>query len=127
MPTSTYIPSSGIQKTLEPCIPRIMTPSLFQQRTGSCAPVVDGQGASVQGNAFYVFQHHHHYTSMEGWGGHCQLPGSETAFYSGLRTNTECQLHINVLELWAVCLTLFHLFSQSVLIESDNVATMSYQ
>ena len=34
--------------------------------------------------------------SMEGWGGHCLMPGSGTALYSGLWIREECQLHINV-------------------------------
>ena len=68
--------------------------------------------------------------SMEGWGGHYRLPGSTTALYNGLWSKSERRLHINVLELRAVHLTLLHLeqkiLSQSVLIESDNTATVSY-
>ena len=68
--------------------------------------------------------------SMEGWGSHCRLPGSTMALYSALWSRPECQLHINVLELQAVCTTLLQLeqeiFSQTVLIESDNMATVSY-
>ena len=68
---------------------------------------------------------------MEGWGGnHCHLPRSTTTPYSGLWSKAECQLHINVLELRTVHLTLLHLeqefFNQTVLIESDNMATVSY-
>ena len=67
---------------------------------------------------------------MEGWGGHCRLPGPTTAHYSGLWLKAECRLHINVLELRAVRLMLLHLeqelLGQSVLIESDNTATVSY-
>ena len=68
--------------------------------------------------------------SMEGWGGHCQLPGPTTALYNGHWSKAEHQLCINVLELRAVCLTLLYLeqelLSQSVLIESDNMATVLY-
>ena len=51
------------------------------------------------------------------------------AFYSTLWSTMECQLHINVLELSMVCLTLLYLekelFGHTVLIKSDNTATMS--
>ena len=67
---------------------------------------------------------------MEGWGGHCILPKSGTALFSDLWTADECQLHINVLELRAVCLTLLPLEQevqgQTILIESDNKATVAY-
>ena len=68
---------------------------------------------------------------MEGWGGHCGLPGSTTALYSTLLSRSECHLHINMLELRAVCLTLLYimeqeLYGQTALIESDNIATVSY-
>ena len=43
--------------------------------------------------------------SMDGWGGHCIVPGSVMALYSDLWTWEERQLHINVLELRAVRLT----------------------
>ena len=69
-------------------------------------------------------------TSMEGCGGHCRLSKFTTALYNGLWSQSECRLHINVLELRAVHLTLLHLeqeiLGQSVLIESDNTATVSY-
>ena len=68
--------------------------------------------------------------SMEGWGGHCRLPGATMACYSALWSSSECRLHINMLGVRAVCLTLLHLereiFGQSVLIESNNMATVSY-
>ena len=52
------------------------------------------------------------------------------ALYSGLWSKSECRLYINVLELKAVRLTLLHLqqeiLGQTVLIESDNTATVSY-
>ena len=67
--------------------------------------------------------------SMNGCGGHCILPGSGTAVFSNLWTAEECQLHINMLELRAVCLTLLHLeqevLGQTILIESENMATVS--
>ena len=68
--------------------------------------------------------------SMECWGRHCHLPGSTTALYTAPWSQSECQLHINVLELQAVRLTLLHLeqeiLIQTVLIESDNTATVLY-
>ena len=64
--------------------------------------------------------------SMEGWGGHCIMPGSGTVLYSSLWTREKCQLHINALALMVVCLTLLYLehevLGQSVLIESDNTS-----
>ena len=52
------------------------------------------------------------------------------ALYSALWSRSECRLHINVLELRVVHLPLLHLeqeiFGQSMLIESDNRATVSY-
>ena len=58
------------------------------------------------------------------------VPGSGTALYSDLGTRDECQLHSNVLELRAVDLTLLHLeqkiLDQTIQIESDNMATVSY-
>ena len=43
---------------------------------------------------------------------------------------SECRLHIKVLEFRLVCLTLLYveqeIFSQTVLIESDNTTTVSY-
>ena len=68
--------------------------------------------------------------NMEGWGGHCIVPGSGTALYSELWTKDKCQLHVNMLELRVVHLSLLHLeqdiLSQTILIESDNMATVSY-
>ena len=68
--------------------------------------------------------------SMEGWVGHCCLPGLTTAVYSAPWSKSERQLHINVLELQAVRLTLLHLeqeiLSQTFLTESNNTATVSY-
>ena len=65
--------------------------------------------------------------SMEGWGGHCIVPGSGPAIYSDLWTKDECQLHINVLELRAIRLHLEQdVLSQMILIESDNTATVLY-
>ena len=68
--------------------------------------------------------------SMEGWGGHCQLPGSTTPLYNSLWSKSERRLHINVLKLRAVRLTLLHLeqeiFGQLVLIKSNNMATVLY-
>ena len=67
---------------------------------------------------------------MEGWDSHCRLPGSTTALYSALWSRRESQPHINMLELRAVHLTLLHLeqeiFGQTVLIKSNNTATVSY-
>ena len=69
-------------------------------------------------------------TSMEGWGSHCIVPGSGMVLFSDLWTADERQLHMNVLELRAVHLTLLHLaqevLDQTIWIESDNVATVSY-
>ena len=47
--------------------------------------------------------------NIEGWGGHCILPGSGTALFSDLWTVDKRRLHINMLELRAVRLTLLHL------------------
>ena len=67
--------------------------------------------------------------SIEGWGSHCIVPGSDTVLFSELWRVDECQLHIYVLELRAVCLILLHLkqevLGQAILIESDNMATVS--
>ena len=58
---------------------------------------------------------------MEGWGGHCIVPGSGTALYSNLWTKDERQLHINVLELRAVRMTFLYLkqdvLGQTIMIE----------
>ena len=68
--------------------------------------------------------------SIEGWGSQCIVPGLGTALFSNIWSVDKHQLHINVLELRAVCLTLLHLEQdvngQSILIESDNMATVSY-
>ena len=67
---------------------------------------------------------------IEGWCGHCIVPGSGTALYSDLWTKDDGHLHINVLELREVHLTLLHLeqdfLGQIILIESDNTATVLY-
>ena len=69
--------------------------------------------------------------SMEGWGSHYIVPGSDTALYSGLWTREERQLHISVLELRAVHLALLQLeqevLDQMILIESDNMAIVINQ
>ena len=58
------------------------------------------------------------------------MPGLTKALYSAFWSRPERQLHMNVLELWAVHLTLLHLeqeiFGQTVLIEFDNMATVLY-
>jgi len=68
--------------------------------------------------------------SMEGWGGHALVAGSETALFSDLWSPEERHLHINVLELRAVILTLSrlkHLLrDQTVRIECDNTTTVAY-
>ena len=69
--------------------------------------------------------------SMEGWGGHCRLPRLTMALYSSLWSKSECRLYISMLELKVVRLTRLHLeeeiFSQTVLIESDNTASVVHK
>ena len=87
--------------------PQVVTPNLFQQKSGLLAALVVRQAPPFPGNALYIFL-----TititmdaSMEGWGGHCIVPGSGTALFSDLWTADKHQLHINVLEIRAVRLT----------------------
>ena len=115
---------------LEPCDPQAMPSNLCQQRSGSRAALVVGQETSVTGNAVYFFHCHHHchYGCEHGWVGQL-LPGTRKRY--------------NALDLY--CMPAPHhragaqgsppdpsadmeqeLFSQTILIESDNMATVLY-
>ena len=118
---------------LEPCNAQTTPPSLCQQRPSPRTTLVGGQELPVTGNFVYLSHHHHHYHyryEHGGVGGQCCMPRSGTALFNNLWTCAEHQLHINVLELRVVCLTFQHLeqelSGQTVLIESENTATMSY-
>ena len=91
------------------------------------------QVVPVPWNTVYISQHHYHYHygyEHGGVGSHCIIPGSGTALYSDLWTREKHQLYISVLELRAVHLTLLQLeqevLGQRILIESNNMATVSY-
>ena len=119
--------------TMELCKPRVASQDPSKQGSMLSASVVAGQGQPVPGILFSLPTTPITITtdaSMEGWGRHDRLPWSTMALYSGIWSTSECRLHINVLELREVCLTLFFLeqeiVGQTVFIESDNTATVSY-
>ena len=66
---------------------------------------------------------------MRAWRGGAATVSSRVR-YGPVQRRLECQLHINVLDLRVVRLTLLHLeqevLSQTILMESDNIATVSY-
>ena len=64
-------------------------------------------------------------TSNQGWGAHLA-----DQFVLGLWSSHECQLYINVRELWAICFGLYHfryrLLGMTIGVYSDNTTALAY-
>ena len=118
---------------LELCNPRSSPPNPDHQDSGSRASVVVGQGAPFTRNALFVTQYHHpHYYRCEHGGLRLTLPSARVDHGTLQRPLVQVRTSAphQCLELRAVRLTLLHLeqeiLGQTVLIESDNMATVSY-